>query len=183
MFLFSYLLTILPPFLGLPSFSHWSILAFCTPMMASDSSFSLTLFKSRSCSEQLTTLMEGDAIISEAIAVLIFKAVVEMQFSDPWSTILYCLQFTFFTILLGLFAGFTSSLLLRSLHRNESHLNLSEVTLSILVPIMAYMLSDGLHLSSSIVVRICGIYMARYSQFILTTKTYPVFSFHSYSFM
>lgn len=176
MFLFSYLLTILPPFLGLSSFSHWSILAFCAPMMASDSSFSLALFKSRACSEQLTTLMEGDAIISEAIAVLVFKAVVEMQFSESWSTIFYCLQFTLFTVLLGLITGFVSSLLLRVLHSSDSHLNLPEVTLSVLVPIVAYMLSDGFHFSPSIVVRICGIYMARYSQFILNTKTYPPYS-------
>ena len=178
MFLFSYLLLILPPYLDLPSFSFWSILAFCTPMMASDSSFSLAVFKTRNCSSQLTTLMEGDAIISEAIAVLIFRLIIHLQFQldTPLLTlesIVFVLQIIIGTLAISLVVGFASTVLLRTLHVNNQKLNLAEVAICVCIPISAYMLSDGFHFSPSITLRICGIYMARYSQFILNAKTYP----------
>ena len=147
-------------------------------MMASDSSFSLAVFKTRKCSSQLTILMEGDAIISEAIALLIYRLVIYLQFQldTPLLTmesIAYVLQITIGTLAISLVVGFGSTLLLRTFHVNNQKLNMAEVAICVSIPIFAYMLSDGFHFSPSITLRICGIYMARYSQFILNPKTYP----------
>ena len=125
--------------------------------------------------------MEGDAIISEAIAVLIFRLVIHLQFQldTPLlilESIAYVLQIIIGTLAISLVVGFASTVLLRALHVNNQKLNLAEVAICVCIPISAYMLSDGFHFSPSITLRICGIYMARYSQFILNSKTYPLFN-------
>ena len=124
--------------------------------------------------------MEGDTILSEGIAILLFRTIVEMQLGDfngmiVVSGFLYFLRFTTITLSIGGILGFGSSLLFKYFHEKSSHLHLGEVTLFICVPILAYMWAEGLHVSSSICIRICGILMSRFTQYNLNSVTYPLF--------
>ena len=64
-------------------------------------------------------------------------------------------------------------MLMKGLHKKTSKLQLGEVALFIAVPIVSYLWAEGLHMSSSITIRICGVFMARYTQYNLNGVTYP----------
>lgn len=164
--------------LGLPSFSIWNTLAFCASMIASDSSVTVAFFKERKCSQELTTLMEVDTIFSEIMGLLLFRTIIELQLGEfnrkmVLDGIRYFLSFVFNTCFIGIITGVGSSVLFRFIHLKSPSLQHGEVILFIIVPIMAYMWAQGTHVSSSIAVRICGVFMAKYTQFNLNSSTYP----------
>lgn len=178
-FLFTFLWYTLLPLVGLPSFSLWNTLAFCASMISSDSSVTISFFKERRCSQRLTTLMETDTIFSEIIGILLFRTIIEMQFGEFSSAMFldgvwYFLTFLFNTCFIGVMMGLLSSLLFKYIHVKSSSLQLGEVILFIIVPIAAYMWAEGIHVSSSIAVRICGVFMSRYTQYNLNASTYPL---------
>lgn len=178
-FLFAFLWYTLLPIIDLPSFSIWNTLAFCASMISSDSSVTITFFKEHSCSQRLTTLMESDTIFSEIIGILLFRTIVEMQLGDINGKMLldgiwYFLTFVLNTCFIGIFTGLASSLLFKMIHIRSSTLQFGEIILFITVPITAYMWAEGIHVSSSIAVRLCGVVMARYTQYNLNVSTYPL---------
>lgn len=147
-------------------------------MISSDSSVSISFFKERSCSQRLTTLMESDTIFSEIIGILLFRTIVEMQFGDfdgkmILNGIQYLISFIFNTCFIGIVTGLASSFVFKYIHIKSSSLHLGEILLFISVPTAAYMWAEGIHVSSSIAVRICGVFMARYTQYNMNSTTYP----------
>ena len=177
-FLFTSIWYILASFIEVGYFSVWNSLAFCSAMIASDSSISISFFKAKECSPLLITIMEGDTILSEIIAILLFRTIVDIQFNTLNSLtvmegVTYFLQFLLSTMVIGAIMGLTSSMLMKGLHKKTSKLQLGEVALFIAVPIVSYLWAEGLHMSSSITIRICGVFMARYTQYNLNGVTYP----------
>ena len=62
---------------------------------------------------------------------------------------------------------------MKALHKKSTKLQYGEAALFIAVPIASYLWAEGLHMSSSVAIRICGIFMARYTPYNLNAKTYP----------
>ena len=139
----------------------------------------ISFFNQRRCSKTLTTLMEIDTIFSEIIGLLLFRTIEEMQVGDfnrhmVVNGIVYFVSFLLNTCFIGIVTGIGSSILFKSVHIKSSSLVFSEVFLFIIVPIAAYMWAEGIHVSSSIAVRICGVFMSRYTQYNLNSSTYPL---------
>lgn len=177
-FLFTAIWYILASFIDMGYFSIWNSLAFCSAMIASDSSVSISFFRAKDCPPQLMTIMEGDTILSEIIAILLFRTIVDIQFNavntlTVMEGVLYFFRFLVSTLLIGATIGLSSSLLMKALHKKSTKLQYGEAALFIAVPIASYLWAEGLHMSSSVAIRICGIFMARYTQYNLNAKTYP----------
>ena len=173
--LFTFLWYSLPPFFGLHSFNPWNCLAFCAAIIASDSSVSISFFRQRNCSSRLMAHMEADTILSEIIAILLFRTLSELQIADfgvssLFHGFLYCLSVLSLTAGIGLLSGVASSLLFRLLPR-ASPFQSREILVFVAVPIVAYMCAEGFHCSGSIAVRLCGVLMSRYTRFNLAPAT------------
>ena len=120
-FLFTAIWYILASFIDMGYFSIWNSLAFCSAMIASDSSVSISFFRAKDCPPQLMTIMEGDTILSEIIAILLFRTIVDIQFNAVNSLtvmegVLYFFRFLVSTLLIGATIGLSSSLLMKALH-------------------------------------------------------------------
>ena len=174
-FLFSFLWYSLPPFFGLRSFNPWNCLAFCAAIIASDSSVSISFFRHRNCSSRLMAHMEADTILSEIIAILLFRSLIELQIADFGLASLFHGFLRTLTVLaltagIGLLSSIASSLLFRCLPRSPAFQS-REILIFVAVPIVAYMCAEGFHCSGSIAVRLCGVLMSRYSRFNLGPTT------------
>ena len=119
-----------------------------------------------------------DTIFSEIIGLLLFRTIVEMQLGELNRKMImdgmrYFVSFLFNTCFIGTITGIASSILFKGIHIKSSVIQLGEVSLFVIVPITAYMWAQGLHVSSSIAVRICGVFMSQYTQYNLNEETYP----------
>ena len=74
---------------------------------------------------------------------------------------------------IGIGIGSVATLLFRTLYFDGKGVGILQVALFFSVPIMAYMLAEGLHVSSSIAIRVCGFMMSSYTQYNLNPDTYP----------
>ena len=122
------------------------------------------------------THMEVDTILSEVIAILLFRTVVDVQIREfsLWGLVngfLYFFRFLFTATGIGFVMGVSSSLLFKYLCKSSPGLQIREIIVFICIPIVAYMWVQGLHSSGSIVVRICGVLMSRYTLFNLNKET------------
>ena len=159
-------------------FSFWNTLAFSSSMAASDSAFILSFLKSIGISPKIIAFLEGETIISEVVAILMFRTIIELQITvvdglHVIEGITYFLSFLVMSFGIGIVIGGVSTMLFKVLYYEDDRVNIMQVGLFFCVPIMAYMLAEGLHVSSSISIRVCGFIMASYTQYNLTTKTYP----------
>ena len=179
-FLFSFLFSNFPYFFGLRPMSFWNTLAFASSMAASDSAFILSFLKSIHVSPKILAFLEGETILSEVVAIIMFRTVIELQITvvdgiHLTKGMIYFLSFLVMSFGIGIIIGGVATVLFKSLYYDDKNnqVNILQVTLFFCVPIMAYMLAEGLHVSSSISIRICGFIMASFTQYNLNPKTYP----------
>ena len=149
-------------------------------MAASDSAFSLSFLKSLNVSPKIIAFLEGETIISEVVAILMFRTVIELQITvvdgiHILEGMTYFLSFLVLSFGIGIIIGGVATIVLKALYYDDGNhqVNILQVTLFFCVPIMAYMLAEGLHVSSSISIRICGFIMASFTQYNLNSTTYP----------
>ncbi|CBK20445.2 uncharacterized protein [Blastocystis hominis] len=119
--------------------------------------------------------MEADTILSEIIAILLFRSLIELQIADFGVSslshgFLRTLTVLALTAGIGLLSGIASSLLFRCLPRSPAFQS-REILIFVAVPIVAYMCAEGFHCSGSIAVRLCGVLMARYTRYNLGSTT------------
>ena len=177
-FLFTFLFSNLPSVFGLRPFTFWNTLAFASSMAASDSAFMIPLLRSFGCSPRILAILEGETIISEVISILMFRTVIELQITvvdgiHIIEGINYFLSFLVMSFGIGIGIGSVATLLFRTLYFDGKGVGILQVALFFSVPIMAYMLAEGLHVSSSIAIRVCGFMMSSYTQYNLNPDTYP----------
>jgi len=83
------------------------------------------------------------------------------------------LRFLVVSVCIGVVMGVLASLLIKYIHNRESEVNYPVVALFFIIPIISYMIAEGLHVSASITIRICGFILSYYTQYSLSTITYP----------
>ena len=183
-FLFTFLFSNLPSVLGLRPFSFWNTFAFAASMASSDSAFMIPFLKSYGCSPRILATLDGETILSEVVSILMFRTVVELQITvvdgvQVLQGVSYFLSFLVTSFLIGIGVGLLTTLLFRWLYREEAEVGILEVALFLSAPLMAFMWAEGLHVSSSIAIRMCGLIMSCYAQHNLSIATYPSFLSHS----
>ena len=151
-------------------------------MCASDLTYIIPFFRKKKCNSRILSVLEGETILSEVISILFFRTIVELQINVMngyliWEGVRYFCFFLLASIGLGIITGLLSSLLFKAIHQTNKQVNILQVTLFFCVPILCYMIAEGLHVSSSIAVRICGFIMSYYTQYNLNKLTYPFDSF------
>ena len=55
------------------------MLAFAAAMGASDSAFMVPFLQSCGCCDHIIAILEGETVLSEVVAILVFRTVVELQ--------------------------------------------------------------------------------------------------------
>ena len=177
-FLFSFLLSNLCALLGLRPLTFWNTLAFAAAMSASDSSFMAPFLESIGCHSRILSILEGDTILSEVISILVFFFFVELQVNEMDGVLVieglnYFLSFLVNSFLIGIVTGVAASMLFKWIIPSSDEVGVIEVILFFLIPIISFMLAEGMHVSSSISIRICGFIMSCYTQYNLNSETYP----------
>lgn len=178
-FLFTFLFSNFSNAIGLHPLNFWNTLAFSSAMCASDTSYILSFLRKQHCSSRLLSILEGETIFSEVIAILLFRTIVELQINVMngflvLEGIQYFCSFLIYSIGLGVLTGLASSMLFKWLGSGRKGIDILQVILFFCVPILCYMLAEGFHVSSSIAVRICGFIMSCYTQNNLNRDTYPL---------
>lgn len=177
-FLFSFLLSNLCAILGLRPLTFWNTLAFAAAMSASDSTFMAPFLESIGCHRRILSILEGDTILSEVISILVFRTVVELQVNEMDGVLVieglnYFLSFLVNSFLIGIVTGVAASMLFKWILPSGDEVRVIEVILFFLIPIISFMIAEGMHVSSSISIRICGFIMSCYTQYNLNNETYP----------
>ena len=180
-FLFTFLFSNLPGLLNLRPFSFWNTFAFAAAMASSDSAFMIPFLKSYGCSPRILAILDGETILSEVVSILMFRTVVELQITvvdgvQVLQGVSYFLSFLVTSFLIGIGVGLLATLLFRWLYREETEVGVLEVALFLSAPLIAFMWAEGLHVSSSIAIRMCGLIMSCYAQHNLSLATYPSLS-------
>lgn len=147
-------------------------------MGSCDANFVFPYLKDNMCNSRIVAVMEGETVISEVLSILAFRTIIEMQINTVDGLLFieglwYFLSFLFTSVLIGVGMGVIVSLLIKYIHTAENEISYSIVAVFFSIPIMSYMIAEGLHVSASITIRICGFILAYYTQFSLNTKTYP----------
>ncbi|KAK8826124.1 hypothetical protein WA556_003852 [Blastocystis sp. ATCC 50177/Nand II] len=175
-FLFSFLLSNISVACGLRPFGWWNLLAFAAAMGASDSAFMVPFLQSCGCCDHIIAILEGETVLSEVVAILVFRTVVELQINVVngvmvLSGLWYFCSFLVNSFAIGIATSVLSSFLLKWLDDRNSGVNTIKVILFFCIPLITYMIGEGMHISSSISMRICGFIMSCYTQYNLNEET------------
>lgn len=178
-FLFSFLLSNITVACGLQPLGWWNLLAFSAAMGASDSAFMVPFLRSCGCCDHIIAILEGETVLSEVVAILVFRTVVELQINVVngvlvLSGLRYFCYFFVNSFAVGIATSVLSSFLLKWLDDKRSGVNTIKVILFFCIPLITYMIGEGMHISSSISMRICGFIMSCYTQYNLNDETYPL---------
>lgn len=178
-FLFTFLLSNLSSSLGMHPLTFWNTIAFASAMSASDSAFMIPFLKSLGCHPRILSLLEGDTILSEVVAILVFRTVVELQVNEMDGVLFieglsYFLSFLMNSFAIGIITGVVASILFKWMLPPTDGIHIIAVILFFLIPIISYMIAEGMHVSSSISIRMCGFIMSCYTQYSLNKETYPL---------
>ena len=183
-FLFSFLLSNLSIAIGLRPLGWWNLLAFAAAMSASDSAFMIPFLRSCGCSSHIVAILEGETVLSEVVAIIVFRTVVELQVNVMNGMLLveglsYFFWFFVYSFAIGIATSVVSSFLFKWIDARKPGISTLEVIVFFCVPIITYMIGEGMHVSSSISMRICGFIMSCYTQYNLNSETYPLLSHES----
>ena len=126
----------------------------------------------------IVAVLEGETVLSEVFSILAFRTIIEMQINTVDGLLLIegfwsFLRFLVVSVCIGVVMGVLASLLIKYIHNRESDVNYPVVALFFIIPIISYMIAEGLHVSASITIRICGFILSYYTQYSLSTITYP----------
>lgn len=129
-------------------------------------------------------ILEGETVLSEVVAILVFRTVVELQVNVMNGMLLveglsYFFWFFVYSFAIGIATSVVSSFLFKWIDARKPGISTLEVIVFFCVPIITYMIGEGMHVSSSISMRICGFIMSCYTQYNLNSETYPLLSHES----
>lgn len=178
MFLFSFLYSNVTSMLGLKTFSTWNLFAFAAAMSSCDANFVFPYLRETMGESHIVAVLEGETVLSEVFSILAFRTIIEMQINTVDGLLLIegfwsFLRFLVVSVFIGVVMGVLASLLIKYIHNRESDVNYPVVALFFIIPIISYMIAEGLHVSASITIRICGFILSYYTQYSLSTITYP----------
>ncbi len=131
-------------------------------LAATDPISVLAVFKEHGVKTGLRTLMEGESIFNDALAIVFYLVAIEVAFGDDPVTVRHTLAELGTEVLVGLAAGTGVGLLAHRLMATlDDHL--VEIALSLVTAYGAYLLADRLGGSGVIAVVVAGMLIGNYS--------------------
>ena len=131
-------------------------------LAATDPISVLAVFKEHGVKTGLRTLMEGESIFNDALAIVFYLVAIEVAFGDDPVTVRHALAELGTEVLVGLAAGTGVGLLAHRLMATlDDHL--VEIALSLVTAYGAYLLADRLGGSGVIAVVVAGMLIGNYS--------------------
>ncbi|TWT28423.1 sodium:proton antiporter [Planomicrobium sp. CPCC 101110] len=148
-------------FIGLPIAVAFT---FAALMSATDPISVLSIFKSAGVSEKISTIMEGESLFNDGIAIVLFQisslyllTYIEMGWAGVGSGVWLFLQFAVGGVLVGLVLGFVFSQIIR-LYDDYPF----EIAISALLFFGSYFIAEHLHVSGVIAVVAAGFVFGDY---------------------
>jgi len=187
-FLATFLTAILLYFLSLNSFVFPFTFAECAAfgaiVSATDPVTVLAIFKKMNANKNIYSLIFGESILNDAVAIVLYKTIHEMSeanYEGTWLSPIINFNFIFWgSCLLGAGVGLLCAIIIRRYvtyeRANSNNGNNrengnsqqqqgenSEVTMMILIPWVSYLVGEGTGLSGIVVIMFCGITITKYA--------------------
>ena len=158
------------PLIGVPGMAAELAIVLAVMLAATDPVSVLAVFKEHGVGAGLRTLMEGESIFNDALAIVLYLIAVEVAFGDTTVTVQDALVEFGQEVLIGVGAGalvgFVAHRLMATL---DDHL--VEITLSLVTAYGAYLLADRLGGSGVIAVVAGGLLIGNYGTRFATTAS------------
>ncbi|KAK8814121.1 hypothetical protein WA158_007983 [Blastocystis sp. Blastoise] len=176
----SFFIYFLPRLFGLTFISFINSVALSIILLPTETSTIIPLLNKVHVSKNFTHLLLGEGMFTEMFAIILMRALVEVEVEagnilDVAVNLIVTFSTTLIgSILIGFLLGILSALAFKyiSAQRDEDSLFV-EITIFLCCPFLAYMIAETMRLSGNIAIRVCGITMAKYTQFNMSTKSYP----------
>uniref|UniRef100_A0A0G4FFJ0 Sodium/hydrogen exchanger n=1 Tax=Chromera velia CCMP2878 TaxID=1169474 RepID=A0A0G4FFJ0_9ALVE len=130
----------------------------------------LAIFKEMRADPTLDVLVAGESLLNDAIAIVLYKAIIEPQNKDIW---MYAFSFVLCFIMsfvVGAVVAFASAFIFKHMELHTQENQVLEAALIVIVPWVAYMAGDGLGYSGVVSILFCGMLMALYTYPNLSTE-------------
>jgi len=168
-----------------PFFSLKESCAFGALISSTDPVAVLSIFKELNADDTLFSLIFGESIFNDAIAVVMYRAFSEIKSEEhfAWEVFLSLGQFFIVfmgSVLIGAFAALLIALILKRQavfgleqadldrqvrpHKEEVAVGNAEISLMIMCPWVSYLIAEGLELSGIVAIMVNGIVLSYYAQ-------------------
>ena len=180
------LLYLLPRCFGFETLSLVNAMALAFITMPTEPSTIYPILKRYKISTHFVHFLMGEGMLTELFSIILIRTLVNLEIEsdnimDVIVNFLCTISSTFLgSTLIGITVGMISSVVFKFLPSEDDEDKLFvEVCLFICAPLIAYMLAETCRLSGNISIRLCGIMMAKYTQFNLSPSSYPLCSLKS----
>jgi len=146
------------------SFAFGSLISSTDPVSV------LGIFKEMGADRNLYSLIFGESILNDAIAIVLYKTITEI-FLDGFDGSLgypllhFCLLLLG-SVLIGFVIGICCAFILKAYFGNNGNSvenQSTEITIMIIIPWVAYLIGEGFNLSGVVVLLFCGISITKYA--------------------
>lgn len=163
----------------IPEFSFINALTFGSIISATDPVSVLSLFSKLGVDNSLYSIVFGESVLNDAVAMVLYKTLLVFQTSEFTLTTVIKGIFSFISVFLGSFSsgvlvGCLSALLFKYLDLVGSEMRDLERGLLFVIPFISYMFANGLDMSGIVSMLFCGMTMSHYTFHNISPKRYPL---------
>lgn len=229
LFIFLFLFSNLAVFVGIKTFTIWSLIIFSSAISVCNTTPLLSYLQSIRSKSFLSSFLEVEGVISEVLSILICYTFTDLQMRASHRNLFtefssYVLRVLGISVGMGIAGGLVVAIIIQlsQLHQkshqsayhdqlkceseneqeeeqyfedddgevmhisplsssspssssssSSGNQNFAILTMFLLLPIASYMMTEGLHASGLIAIRVCGVLLSYYSQYYLNKSTYP----------
>ncbi|CEM07750.1 unnamed protein product [Vitrella brassicaformis CCMP3155] len=123
----------------------------------------LAIFKEMNADAVLYTLIFGESLLNDAIAIVLYRTIVSESSTDIWRATVSFLVVFASSFVIGVAVGLISALTYKYMDLHKVENQVLEASLLLIFPWIAYLVADGFGHSGIVAILFCGIVMAHYT--------------------
>jgi CPA1 family monovalent cation:H+ antiporter len=148
-------LTLLAPLLGLHGARPVAWVVFATLISATDPTAVVALFNSLGLPKRLNTIVEGESLLNDAVAIVLFSIAVELAGGAPFTPGRGLVEFVR-VVSLGVVAGATVAALVTFVARYVAD-DVGRAALTVVAAYGSFLIAERLHLSGIVATLVCAL--------------------------
>lgn len=163
-----------------PQLSLNECLIFGSLISATDTVAVISTFKKLKVSEHLNSLIFGESLLNDAVAIVLYRSFVLFQTQAVTFNSLFSCLYVFLSSFMGSFSvgiivGVCSTLIFKYFPLSGSDHEYIERSLLFIIPFISYMLADSIQMSGIVAMLFCGFVMSTYTKYNITSDSYLFF--------